>query len=90
MGSADLVRVVPGSQEFSAHNGGVVGFHSAPTWYQFDGGFNYSGEYEEAWSLVIDRLTGDALLSVTQEVEEGGEAGVSEDIYACAQVERKF
>jgi hypothetical protein len=90
-GSAALVRVVDRWQEYGDHLGGVVAFSSSPSSYWFQGGFmSPSSGFSDQWSFEVSRLTGKAILSVLQEVEEDGARGYSADEYNCVAASQQF
>ncbi|HEY1301140.1 MAG TPA: hypothetical protein VGF07_11635 [Stellaceae bacterium] len=65
-GSADLVGVVDRWQDYADHMGGVVRHFANDDTIYFSGGFNSpnSGGLTEAWSFVLNRLTGQAKLKL--------------------------
>lgn len=90
-GSAGLVAVVDRWQEYANHLGGVTSHSATSSEIYFSGGFNAAESgFQDRWDFKANRLTGDAVLTVNKENEEGGEAGKSETAYHCKPAHQKF
>lgn len=90
-GAASLVGLVYDWREYGDHMGGVVEFSESPSSYRFQGGFQYPGSgYEEAWSFLANRLSGEGTLTIVQEVEEDGSVGRSSQEFACRAAKQQF
>ena len=81
-GTAAIVDVVERWQDYANHDGGVFNFTRTPTDLIFDAGFNRPDKgFHEAWMFQIDRISGTAVLSVTNEAST---------VYHCNKVKPKF
>lgn len=81
MGSAALLGAVKRWQDYADHRGGITSNYITDAEIYFAGGFNSpESGYEEEWSFLIKRLTGEAELKQSKKVSR----------YRCEKKARKI
>jgi hypothetical protein len=90
-GYAPLVDIGRRWQDVDRHPGGVFEFEILPTSMSMSGGFGGSA-YRKDWEFHIDRLSGDAVLSIAKEFAETPRKPEIEGktAYTCQKSPRKF
>lgn len=92
MGKAVIVNVVYRWQDFSNHDGGIVGNIINDSEIIFEGGSHYSSMWRSKWQFKVSRVTGVGILNIIKVADHDLGQGIKEGEtnFTCDKVTRKF